>query len=345
MISEEITDATFDRGILVVNGVHWNTYGTEITTAYEDSCFWGSLPITFWDIFSEPGGGYPANLPAPIAHGYVPSDTLKQFSTVVWVGNNYGGDIDIWYSAPIYSYLKAGGNVLLLTRMGQDFVYEALRSYLGIEWAEARENTTRKATSVYTGLVDMPRQGTQSYNAVFDTSTVAEQSTTIFVQENVFAVPRGLGVWANPPGGGSIRPDGGQFAYVSGRPYRYSHAEMMANCEFILRNLLGEPYSPAGIDDRESTGKISMAQNAPNPFTGTTRISFSVPAEQRVEMSVYDVRGREVVRLLEGKVDAGRHSVTWDGRAGAGYPAAPGIYWYRMRAGDMVLTRRMVLLK
>ena len=88
-----------------------------------------------------------------------------------------------------------------------------------------------------------------------------------------------------------------------------------------------------------------MAQNAPNPFTGTTRISFSLPAEQQVEMSVYDVRGREVVRLVDGELDAGRHSVTWDGRAGRGYPAAPGVYWYRMRAGDRVLTRRMVLLK
>ncbi len=345
MISEEITDATFDRGILVVNGVHWSTYGTEITTAYEDSCFWGSLPITFWDIFSEPGGGYPANLPAPIGHGYLPADTLKEFSTVVWVGNNYAGDIDAWYSAPIYSYLKAGGNVLLLTRMGQDFVYEALRSYLGIDWAEEMTNTTRQATSVYTGLVNMPRLGTQSYNAVFDTSTVAEQGTTIFVQENIFAVPRGLGVWADPPEGGSIRPDGGQFAFVSGRPYRYSHAEMTANCEYILRNLLGEPYDPAGIDDTGSAGKISMAQNAPNPFTGTTRISFSLPSGQDVALSVYDVRGREVVRLLDGKVDAGRHSVTWDGRADAGYQAAPGVYWYRMRAGDKVLTRRMVFLK
>jgi len=345
MISEEITDAAFDRGILVVNGVHWGTYGTEITTAYEDSCFWGSLPISFWDLFSEPAGGYPANLPAPLGHGDIPPDTLSQFSTVVWVGNNYGGDIDGWYNAPIYSYLKAGGNVLLLTRMGQDFVYEALRSYLGIQWAEAATNTTRQATSVYTGLASMPRLGTQSYNAVFDTSTVAEQSTTLFVQENIFAVPRGLGVWADPPGGGTLRADGGQFVFVSGRPYRYSHAEMTANCDYILRNFLKEPYALAGVNDTSSGGKISMAQNAPNPFTGTTRISFSLPVGQGVELSVYDVRGREVVRLLDGKVDAGPHSVTWDGKAAAGYSAAPGVYWYRMRTGDKVLTRRMVLLK
>jgi hypothetical protein len=345
MIAEEITDPTFDRGILLVNGVQWGTYGTEIFTAYEDSCFWGSHPITFWDIYSEPYGGYPANLPAPTGHGYIPPDTLKAFSTVVWVGNNYGGDLDVWYEAPVYSYLKNGGNVLLLTRMGQDFVYDALRSYLGIEWAENTTNTTRKATSVYSGLVDMPRVSTQSYNAVFDTSTVAGHSTVLFVQNNIFSTPRGLGVWADPPEGGSTRPDGGQFVFVSGRPYRYSHSEMAANCDFILSNMLGEPYDPAGIDDPEFKGTVRLAQNFPNPFLGTTRIFFNLPAEEHVLMSVYDVRGREVTRLLDARVEAGRHSLTWDGRTDDGYQASPGVYWYRMMAGGKSVTRRMVLLK
>ena len=127
--------------------------------------------------------------------------------------------------------------------------------------------------------------------------------------------------------------------------YYYSHAEMTANCDHILRNFLGEPYSLAGVGDTESGGRISMAQNAPNPFTGTTRISFSPPVGQGVELSVCDVRGREVARLLDGKVEAGVHSVTWDGRVAAGHQAAPGVYWYRMRTADTMLTRRMVLLK
>jgi aminopeptidase N len=344
MISEEITDTCFDRGILVVNGVHWNSYGDEIYTAYEDSCFWGSLDISFWDIFSEPAGGYPPNLPAPLGHGNVPPDTLKQFSSVVWVGNNYYGDLSAWYDAPIYSYLRAGGNLLLMSRMGQDFVYEALRSYLGIEWAESRENTTRRATSIYPGLVDMPRLGTQSYNAVFDTSTVEEHSTTLFVQLNIFAVPRGLGVWANPPEGGTIRPDGGQFVFVSGRPYRYSHAEMCSNSEYILRNLLGEPHDPTGVED-VAAGQMRLSQNAPNPFSAATRIAFSLPKALEVEMNVYDVRGREVARLIDKRMDAGRHSVMWTGRDRAGRAVAPGVYWYSLRAGERALTHRMVILR
>jgi hypothetical protein len=344
MVSGDLADATLDRGILVVNGVHWDTYGTEITSAYEDSVFWGTLDISFWDVFDEPAGGYPATLPAPLGHGDIPSDTLKQFSAVVWVGNNYYGDITAWYNAPIMGYLKAGGNVLLLTRMGQNFVYEALRSYLGFDWAEDEYNTTRRATSVYTGLVDMPRYGTQSYNAVFDSASVGGESTVLFMQYNIFATPRGLGVWRNPSEAGTVRLDGGQCVFVSGRPYRYDHASMYANCEYILRNIFGEPLPEAGLEDVASGARFYLAPNRPNPFAGDTRIAFGLPRTGGVRLSVYDVRGREVVRLIDENLDGGKHSVSWDGTDGSGRRVASGVYWCRLQTEDRALTRKMVRL-
>jgi aminopeptidase N len=345
MVSEELADATFDRGILVVNGVDWSSYGTEITSAYADSIYWGSLPISFWDVFNEPAGGYPSNLPEPLGHGNIPADTLKQFSSVVWIGNNYNGDLAAWYDAPIMSYLRAGGNLLLMTRMGQDFVYEALRGYLDIQWAEEKENTTRQATSVYTGLVNMARLGTQSYNAVFDTSLVGDETQTLFVQLNVFAVPRGLGAWRNPAEGGTVRPDGGQFVFISGRPYRYDHATMRTNSEYILRNLLGEPYDAAGVDEGPLAAEVRLSQNIPNPFGGTTRIAFSLSKPAYVRLGVYDVRGREVAELVDRKMDAGKHSVAWNGVDRAGRRVASGVYWCLLESGDRAFTRKMVVLE
>jgi flagellar hook assembly protein FlgD len=120
---------------------------------------------------------------------------------------------------------------------------------------------------------------------------------------------------------------------------------MSSNCDYILRNFLNEPYDPAAAGViAESGDRVSMAQNAPNPFMGTTRISFSLPAEQEVRIRVYDVMGREVATLMDSKADAGKHSVTWNGRGSSGHRAAPGVYWYSLRAGEEVLTRRMVLL-
>ncbi|MCK4547392.1 MAG: T9SS type A sorting domain-containing protein [Candidatus Eisenbacteria sp.] len=346
MIATEIADATFDRGILVVNGVHWSTYDTQITSAYEDSVFWGSLPISFWDVFDEPGGGYPSNLPPPLGHGTVPADTIKQFSAIVWVGNNYGGDLTNWYETPILSYLEAGGNVLLMTRMGQSFIYDALRSYLGIQWAEEMQNTTRRATAVYPGLVDMPKIDTQSYNAVFDTSSVEEESTVLFVQNNIFDVPRGLGVWREPVDGGTQRESGAQFVFISGRPYRYDHNGMRSNAEFILREFFGEPYGTTAVaGDPVREGRLELSQNFPNPFNPVTTIRFRLPAKLDVHLTVYDVQGREVARLVDGPVDAGRHSVSWAGVDNQGDGVASGVYWYRLEAADQVLTRRMVMLK
>jgi hypothetical protein len=263
----------------------------------------------------------------------------------VWIGNNYYGDIDMWYESPVLGYLNAGGNLLLITRMGQDFVYEALRSRLGIEWAEARENTTRRATSEYSGLVDMPRVGTQSYNAVFDTASVTGNSTLLFAQYNMFPEVRGLGVWNNPPGGGDQRGDGGQLVFISGRPYRYDYASMRSNCEYILRNFFGEPWDPAAGAGEVAAERVRLMQNSPNPFGPGTRIAFSLPRAAQVEMNVYDVRGREIVTLAEGRLEAGAHEVAWDGADSRGHRVASGIYYYRLVADNDVLTRKMVLLR
>ena len=93
LIQEPIVNPTFDRGILLVNGVSFSNYGYEIENAYQNLAFWGDYPISFWDCFDPPYEGYPGTLPAPLGHGRIPSDIFGQFSTLIWVGNNYQGDL------------------------------------------------------------------------------------------------------------------------------------------------------------------------------------------------------------------------------------------------------------
>jgi flagellar hook assembly protein FlgD len=64
-----------------------------------------------------------------------------------------------------------------------------------------------------------------------------------------------------------------------------------------------------------------------------------------VEISVYDVLGRRLRTLAEGYVHAGDHDVVWDGKDDSGTWAAPGVYLYRLRTGDVVETRRIVKLR
>ena len=112
-----VSNPPLDQGILLVNGVDWNTYSPEIQNAYQARRLLGrQRRSTSGTASPRPSGGYPATLPAPLGHGAVPADVLGQYSAVVWVGNNYNGDLADWQETPIPSYLEAGGNVLLLCR-------------------------------------------------------------------------------------------------------------------------------------------------------------------------------------------------------------------------------------
>jgi hypothetical protein len=98
-------------------------------------------------------------------------------------------------------------------------------------------------------------------------------------------------------------------------------------------------------NDRGIIGSYELYQNYPNPFNPNTAISYQLVASSFVTLRVYDVLGREIRTLVEGIVQAGVHSVGWDGKndRGAGLPS--GIYLYHLRAGSFVRTRKMLLIK
>ena len=86
--------------------------------------------------------------------------------------------------------------------------------------------------------------------------------------------------------------------------------------------------------------QFMLAQNYPNPFNAQTRLTFTVRNPQSIVLQVYDLLGREVAKLVNGKREAGVHNVTWDA---AGLPS--GVYFYRLQAGGFVETRKLVLLR
>lgn len=86
--------------------------------------------------------------------------------------------------------------------------------------------------------------------------------------------------------------------------------------------------------------KLVLEQNYPNPFNPTTMISYSIPEAGNVELSIYSLNGQKVAELVNGRQAQGRHLVSWDASK-----VASGIYFYRITAGNEVLTRKMVLIK
>jgi len=98
------------------------------------------------------------------------------------------------------------------------------------------------------------------------------------------------------------------------------------------------PVSVEG--ERELPATFALRQNYPNPFNPATTIEFSTGSRRHAVLTVYDLLGREVVTLVNGDLPPGTHAVQFDGRG-----CASGVYLYRLTAGDVVLMRRMVLLK
>ena len=78
----------------------------------------------------------------------------------------------------------------------------------------------------------------------------------------------------------------------------------------------------------------------PNPFNPTTTLSFAIPIDSEVSLSIYNLQGREVSTLIEGNMDAGYHSVIWDADN-----HSSGVYFVKMIAGEYVKTQKLMLVK
>jgi hypothetical protein len=100
-----------------------------------------------------------------------------------------------------------------------------------------------------------------------------------------------------------------------------------------------------GDDHWQEVVEIGLGPVTPNPFAGSTVITYCLPAPSRVAVSVYDVNGRLVRTLVEGDVEAGVHTAAWDGHDGRGVRVAKGVYFCRMTAGDYSAAEKVVLLK
>jgi hypothetical protein len=97
---------------------------------------------------------------------------------------------------------------------------------------------------------------------------------------------------------------------------------------------------------QEFPNTFALLQNYPNPFNPATAITFSVPVDGPVQISVYSVLGQPVRTLLSGNVAAGSHTVQWDGNDSRGRPVGSGTYFYRFSSpSGYTATRRMILLR
>jgi len=97
--------------------------------------------------------------------------------------------------------------------------------------------------------------------------------------------------------------------------------------------------------DHELPTTFMLAPNYPNPFNPETTIEFALPKSERVLLRIFDVHGREVRRLLSWQMNAGHHTVIWNGHDENGQLVASGVFIAHLRAGKFVQGRKMLLVR
>ncbi|HER00135.1 MAG TPA: T9SS type A sorting domain-containing protein [candidate division Zixibacteria bacterium] len=108
---------------------------------------------------------------------------------------------------------------------------------------------------------------------------------------------------------------------------------------------VGNLFSKPGGSSPTVPDEYSLSQNYPNPFNPNTVISFELPTACNVELSVFNLLGQRVASLVNGYHDAGIYESEWDGTDDDGNRVSSGIYLYRIKAGNFVQTKKMLLAK
>ncbi|HEU4335042.1 MAG TPA: choice-of-anchor B family protein [Candidatus Eisenbacteria bacterium] len=103
--------------------------------------------------------------------------------------------------------------------------------------------------------------------------------------------------------------------------------------------------SLAGAATAQSAPAVVIGAPRPNPTPGITEVELSLGRAERVRAEVFDLQGRLVTVVADRLVPSGRTMIRWDGRTRGGAPAASGIYWMALRAGDLERRIRLVVVR
>nr|MBC8485232.1 T9SS type A sorting domain-containing protein [Bacteroidota bacterium] len=98
--------------------------------------------------------------------------------------------------------------------------------------------------------------------------------------------------------------------------------------------------------------KYCLYQNYPNPFNPSTKIMFDLPKNSFVKLTVFDILGKEVVTLVNERLNAGSYEIDWETNQNVSSTLSSGIYFYsiavqsdKIKTGDFYKTKKMLLLK
>ena len=193
---------------------------------------------------------------------------------------------------------------------------------------------------------------TAYFHAWFDWNGDGDWADTLEYVYEYHELPRGI--WklpVTPPDTAKIGPTFARFRWSEDTTIYY-YGGLAINGEVEDYKIWIDSTSYTRVERKpvkQLPETFSLEQNYPNPFNPETTIEYALSAPAAVTLSIYDLRGREVIRLVQEQQQAGRYLATWQGRDWRGLPVATGLYIYRIEihSGKQkhVITRKMAFVK
>ena len=91
--------------------------------------------------------------------------------------------------------------------------------------------------------------------------------------------------------------------------------------------------------------RFDLSQNYPNPFNPVTTIKYQIAKQGKVELTIHNMLGQKVRTLIDKAHSAGQYQVEWDARSDMGQKVSSGVYFYCLKTGDQIQTKKMLLMK
>lgn len=204
-------------------------------------------------------------------------------------------------------------------------------------FASARFTATVKKSGFYDIFEIVPTTVNASNHALYEIKTPNAPIDSVYLDQN-----QGSGDWVLL---GRYQLPAGAVIEVKVSDTGESTVGDVLRADAIKIALFQEITAVAESAAGDVPGDFQLLQNYPNPFNPATTIAYHLPRAAQVQLAIFDAMGKRVRNLVEAQQQPGKHGIDWNARNDAGVPVASGVYFYRMRAGDFLDQKKMILLR
>ncbi|MEA2096862.1 MAG: M1 family aminopeptidase [Candidatus Cloacimonadota bacterium] len=333
-----------NEGILVVDGTLDGLSASPFPTDEEVDEYYANLlsgyPYTNWDIVEQ---------------GLPPLTEIAKYSSVIW----HTDDISNYpFVNSVYNmkcYLLAGGNLFASCWKQLCMVSENFQNYFLYLDESVTHNQADFAgafgingfTDIAVDIDKIPLSNWGGNLQYVNKFLPIEDAEAIFVYDSFSNDP----TWENAVCG--QRFSGDYKTYILGFPLYFMIQEQAEN---IVQSILEDFGEESSIGNYELEVINCKLTNYPNPFNPITTISFDLTTEftESTELIIYNLKGQKVRNIpvilsdaqhcIEGLGET-KYSVTWNGTNDNNHPVSSGIYFYKLKSGDIEISKKMLLLK